>query len=165
MESLVGRLGAAIWYLVGLDATRSVTERRYVMSFLLSPPCPVCKAAKADLVFLVDGSWSIGDDNFLKIIRFLYSTTGALDQIGPDGTQVPARGRAGCCLEQTNAEEAHFDLIHNTDTDQIRPDVLPGLSGLTLSDSSSVFMAAGQQRRAETKREKKTKRLKELKTN
>ncbi|XP_047460878.1 collagen alpha-1(XIV) chain [Mugil cephalus] len=37
----------------------------------------VCKAAKADLVFLVDGSWSIGDDNFLKIIRFLYSTTGS----------------------------------------------------------------------------------------
>uniref|UniRef100_A0A8C9U3P7 Collagen type XIV alpha 1 chain n=1 Tax=Scleropages formosus TaxID=113540 RepID=A0A8C9U3P7_SCLFO len=48
----------------------------------------VCKAAKADLVFLVDGSWSIGDDNFQKIIRFLHSTTGALDQIGPDGTQV-----------------------------------------------------------------------------
>uniref|UniRef100_A0A8C2X9R8 Collagen, type XIV, alpha 1b n=1 Tax=Cyclopterus lumpus TaxID=8103 RepID=A0A8C2X9R8_CYCLU len=48
----------------------------------------VCKAARADLVFLVDGSWSIGDDNFLKIIRFLYSTSGALDQIGPDGTQV-----------------------------------------------------------------------------
>uniref|UniRef100_A0A674BI44 Collagen type XIV alpha 1 chain n=1 Tax=Salmo trutta TaxID=8032 RepID=A0A674BI44_SALTR len=49
---------------------------------------PICKAAKADLAFLVDGSWSIGDDNFLKIIRFLYSTTGALDIIGPDGTQV-----------------------------------------------------------------------------
>ncbi|KAJ8000142.1 hypothetical protein DPEC_G00201770 [Dallia pectoralis] len=48
----------------------------------------VCKAAKADLVFLVDGSWSIGDESFLKIIRFLYSTTGALDTIGPDGTQV-----------------------------------------------------------------------------
>ncbi|KAM8841502.1 collagen alpha-1(XIV) chain isoform 2-T2 [Spinachia spinachia] len=48
----------------------------------------VCKAARADLVFLVDGSWSIGDDNFLKIIRFLYSTAGALDRIGPDGTQV-----------------------------------------------------------------------------
>ncbi|XP_053719022.1 collagen alpha-1(XIV) chain-like [Synchiropus splendidus] len=48
----------------------------------------VCRAAKADLVFLVDGSWSIGDDNFLKIINFLYSTTGALDQIGPGGTQV-----------------------------------------------------------------------------
>uniref|UniRef100_A0A6Q2Z5G9 Collagen, type XIV, alpha 1b n=1 Tax=Esox lucius TaxID=8010 RepID=A0A6Q2Z5G9_ESOLU len=48
----------------------------------------VCKAAKADLAFLVDGSWSIGDDNFQKIIRFLYSTMGALDLIGPDGTQV-----------------------------------------------------------------------------
>lgn len=48
----------------------------------------VCKAAKADLVFLVDGSWSIGDDNFNKIIGFLYSTVGALDKIGPDGTQV-----------------------------------------------------------------------------
>ncbi|XP_041101607.1 collagen alpha-1(XIV) chain-like isoform X3 [Polyodon spathula] len=48
----------------------------------------VCKAAKADLVFLVDGSWSIGDDNFLKIINFLHSTCGALDKIGPDGTQV-----------------------------------------------------------------------------
>uniref|UniRef100_A0A8C9TLM8 Collagen type XIV alpha 1 chain n=1 Tax=Scleropages formosus TaxID=113540 RepID=A0A8C9TLM8_SCLFO len=51
-------------------------------------PPHLCKAAKADLVFLVDGSWSIGDDNFQKIIRFLHSTTGALDQIGPDGTQV-----------------------------------------------------------------------------
>jgi len=49
----------------------------------------VCRAAKADLVFLVDGSWSIGDENFQKIINFLYSTTGALDRIGPDGTQVP----------------------------------------------------------------------------
>uniref|UniRef100_A0A671TND3 Collagen type XIV alpha 1 chain n=1 Tax=Sparus aurata TaxID=8175 RepID=A0A671TND3_SPAAU len=54
----------------------------------IPPAKEVCKAAKADLVFLIDGSWSIGDDNFLKIIRFLYSTTGALDRIGPDGTQV-----------------------------------------------------------------------------
>uniref|UniRef100_A0A7N8XY33 Collagen, type XIV, alpha 1a n=1 Tax=Mastacembelus armatus TaxID=205130 RepID=A0A7N8XY33_9TELE len=44
--------------------------------------------AKADLAFLVDGSWSIGDDNFMKITRFLYSTMGSLDLIGPDGTQV-----------------------------------------------------------------------------
>lgn len=49
----------------------------------------MCRAARADLVFLVDGSWSIGDENFVKIIRFLYSTAGALDQIGPNGTQVP----------------------------------------------------------------------------
>lgn len=48
----------------------------------------VCKEAKAELVFLVDGSWSIGDDNFLKITRFLASTVGSLDLIGADGTQV-----------------------------------------------------------------------------
>ncbi|XP_053875162.1 collagen alpha-1(XIV) chain isoform X1 [Malaclemys terrapin pileata] len=54
----------------------------------IPPAKEVCKAAKADLVFLVDGSWSIGDDNFNKIIGFLYSTVGALDRIGPDGTQV-----------------------------------------------------------------------------
>uniref|UniRef100_A0A8C6L836 Collagen, type XIV, alpha 1a n=1 Tax=Nothobranchius furzeri TaxID=105023 RepID=A0A8C6L836_NOTFU len=54
----------------------------------LPPAKEVCKEAKADLVFLVDGSWSIGDDNFMKITHFLYSTMGSLDQIGPDGTQV-----------------------------------------------------------------------------
>ncbi|XP_046874496.1 collagen alpha-1(XIV) chain-like isoform X4 [Hypomesus transpacificus] len=54
----------------------------------IPPAKEVCKAAKADLVFLVDGSWSIGDDNFQKIIGFLHSTTGALDEIGPEGTQV-----------------------------------------------------------------------------
>lgn len=48
----------------------------------------VCKAAKADLVFMVDGSWSIGDENFNKITDFLYNTIGALNKIGADGTQV-----------------------------------------------------------------------------
>lgn len=56
----------------------------------------MCKAAKADLAFLVDGSWSIGDDNFNKIISFLYSTVGALDKIGPDGTQVITCRETGC---------------------------------------------------------------------
>ncbi|XP_069394076.1 collagen alpha-1(XIV) chain isoform X2 [Paralichthys olivaceus] len=54
----------------------------------IPPAKEVCKEAKADLAFLVDGSWSIGDDNFLKITRFLYSTMGSLDLVGPDGTQV-----------------------------------------------------------------------------
>ncbi|XP_073488307.1 collagen alpha-1(XIV) chain isoform X1 [Aquarana catesbeiana] len=48
----------------------------------------VCKSARADLVFLVDGSWSIGDDNFHKVTRFLYNTAGAMADIGPEGTQV-----------------------------------------------------------------------------
>ncbi|XP_038600848.1 collagen alpha-1(XIV) chain isoform X2 [Tachyglossus aculeatus] len=54
----------------------------------IPPAKEVCKAAKADLVFMVDGSWSIGDDNFNKIITFLYNTVGALDKIGVDGMQV-----------------------------------------------------------------------------
>uniref|UniRef100_H3CW87 Collagen type XIV alpha 1 chain n=1 Tax=Tetraodon nigroviridis TaxID=99883 RepID=H3CW87_TETNG len=54
----------------------------------IPPPKEVCKEAKADLVFLVDGSWSIGDENFMKITRFLHSTVGSLDLIGTDGTQV-----------------------------------------------------------------------------
>ncbi|XP_028983776.1 collagen alpha-1(XIV) chain isoform X2 [Betta splendens] len=54
----------------------------------IPPAKEVCKEAKADLAFLVDGSWSIGDDNFMKITGFLYSTMGSLDLIGPDGTQV-----------------------------------------------------------------------------
>ncbi|XP_066434556.1 collagen alpha-1(XIV) chain isoform X2 [Eleutherodactylus coqui] len=54
----------------------------------IPPAKEVCKSARADLVFLVDGSWSIGDDNFHKVIQFLYSTAGSLDEIGPDGAQV-----------------------------------------------------------------------------
>lgn len=67
----------------------------------------MCKAAKADLAFLVDGSWSIGDDNFNKIISFLYSTVGALDKIGPDGTQVINMYRDGGRMNLTG----YFSLI------------------------------------------------------
>lgn len=70
-------------------------------SKILAFSSSVCKAAKADLAFLVDGSWSIGDDNFNKIINFLYSTVGALDKIGPDGTQVINTCRDGGCMDLT----------------------------------------------------------------
>uniref|UniRef100_H3CK63 Collagen, type XIV, alpha 1b n=1 Tax=Tetraodon nigroviridis TaxID=99883 RepID=H3CK63_TETNG len=69
------------------ESTRSISTR-VTFADLLCPIRPVCRAARADLAFLVDGSWSIGDDNFLKITRFLYSAVGALDRIGPEGTQV-----------------------------------------------------------------------------
>uniref|UniRef100_A0A668ANI7 Collagen type XII alpha 1 chain n=1 Tax=Myripristis murdjan TaxID=586833 RepID=A0A668ANI7_9TELE len=48
----------------------------------------VCKGAKADLVFLIDGSWSIGDESFNKVIQFVFSMTGAFDVISPRGMQV-----------------------------------------------------------------------------
>nr|XP_023970152.1 collagen alpha-1(XII) chain isoform X1 [Chrysemys picta bellii] len=61
-----------------------------------SPPPPptippardVCKGAKADIVFLTDASWSIGDDNFNKVVKFVFNTVGAFDLINPAGIQV-----------------------------------------------------------------------------
>ncbi|XP_066579143.1 collagen alpha-1(XII) chain isoform X2 [Amia ocellicauda] len=54
----------------------------------IPPSWEVCKGAKADLVFLIDGSWSIGDDNFHKVLQFVFDTTGAFDVISPNGMQV-----------------------------------------------------------------------------
>lgn len=50
----------------------------------------VCKGAKADLVFLIDGSWSIGDESFNKVIQFVTSMIGAFEVISPSGMQVRA---------------------------------------------------------------------------
>ncbi|XP_028250570.1 collagen alpha-1(XII) chain isoform X2 [Parambassis ranga] len=52
------------------------------------PALDVCKGAKADLVFLIDGSWSIGDDSFNKVIQFVTSMTAAFDVISSSGMQV-----------------------------------------------------------------------------
>uniref|UniRef100_A0A3B4AB57 Uncharacterized protein n=1 Tax=Periophthalmus magnuspinnatus TaxID=409849 RepID=A0A3B4AB57_9GOBI len=52
------------------------------------PPALDCKGAKADLVFLIDGSWSIGDESFAKVIQFVTSMTGAFEEISPKGMQV-----------------------------------------------------------------------------
>ncbi|XP_029316062.1 collagen alpha-1(XII) chain isoform X2 [Cottoperca gobio] len=52
------------------------------------PALDVCKGAKADVVFLIDGSWSIGDDSFNKVIQFVQSMTGAFEDISSGGMQV-----------------------------------------------------------------------------
>ncbi|XP_010777233.1 collagen alpha-1(XII) chain isoform X2 [Notothenia coriiceps] len=52
------------------------------------PALDVCKGAKADVVFLIDGSWSIGDDSFNKVIQFVQSMTGAFEEISNHGMQV-----------------------------------------------------------------------------
>uniref|UniRef100_A0A672YMG0 Collagen type XII alpha 1 chain n=1 Tax=Sphaeramia orbicularis TaxID=375764 RepID=A0A672YMG0_9TELE len=49
---------------------------------------PVCKGAKADVVFLIDGSWSIGEESFTKVVHFVSGMIGAFDIIGPTGMQV-----------------------------------------------------------------------------
>uniref|UniRef100_A0A8B9LB67 Collagen, type XII, alpha 1a n=1 Tax=Astyanax mexicanus TaxID=7994 RepID=A0A8B9LB67_ASTMX len=52
------------------------------------PTIPVCKGAKADLVFLIDGSWSIGDESFSKVLQFVFSMIGAFDVVSHEGMQV-----------------------------------------------------------------------------
>ncbi|KAM9806954.1 collagen alpha-1(XIV) chain isoform 1-T1 [Syngnathus typhle] len=83
----------------------------------IPPAKEVCKEAKADLAFLVDGSWSIGDDNFMKITNFLYNAIGSLDQIGPDGTQVAIcqfsdDARTEVQLSSHGNKEALLEVIH-----------------------------------------------------
>ncbi|XP_064417208.1 collagen alpha-1(XIV) chain [Latimeria chalumnae] len=51
-------------------------------------PEPICGKMKADIVFLVDESWSIGHDNFAKIKEFLFRVVSYFPKIGPEGTQV-----------------------------------------------------------------------------
>ncbi|XP_076874166.1 collagen alpha-1(XII) chain isoform X2 [Brachyhypopomus gauderio] len=48
----------------------------------------VCKGAKADVSFLIDGSWSIGEESFHKVLQFVFSIMGAFDVISPSGMQV-----------------------------------------------------------------------------
>ncbi|XP_068454822.1 collagen alpha-1(XII) chain [Clinocottus analis] len=52
------------------------------------PAWAICKGAKADVVFLIDGSWSIGEDSFTKVVHFVSGMIAAFDVIGPSGMQV-----------------------------------------------------------------------------
>lgn len=52
---------------------------------LFFPECSV--SAIADLVFLVDGSWSVGRENFKFIRNFIAAMAGAFD-LGEDKTRV-----------------------------------------------------------------------------
>ncbi|XP_034018402.1 collagen alpha-1(XII) chain isoform X2 [Thalassophryne amazonica] len=54
----------------------------------IPPAWAVCKGAKADVVFLIDGSWSIGEDSFIKVIHFVSGIIGAFDVLGHSGMQV-----------------------------------------------------------------------------
>uniref|UniRef100_A0AAQ5ZVJ8 Collagen alpha-1(XII) chain n=1 Tax=Amphiprion ocellaris TaxID=80972 RepID=A0AAQ5ZVJ8_AMPOC len=54
----------------------------------IPPAWAVCKGAKADVVFLIDGSWSIGEESFTKVVHFVSGMIGAFDVIGPSGMQV-----------------------------------------------------------------------------
>lgn len=48
----------------------------------------VCGESKADIVFLVDESSSIGPNNFVKIKDFIFRVATYFPDIGPQTTQV-----------------------------------------------------------------------------
>ncbi|CAM9642473.1 unnamed protein product [Lampetra fluviatilis] len=84
----------------------------------IPPARTECKGAKADLVFMVDGSWSIGDENFQKVINFLWNMVGALDRIGQDGMQVAVAqfsdtSRSEFTLKMHNSKETLLQAITN----------------------------------------------------
>ncbi|XP_064195946.1 collagen alpha-1(XII) chain isoform X2 [Anguilla rostrata] len=54
----------------------------------IPPAWEVCKGAKADVVFLIDGSWSIGEESFHKVVNFVFNIIGAFDVISTAGMQV-----------------------------------------------------------------------------
>ncbi|XP_035986482.1 collagen alpha-1(XII) chain isoform X6 [Fundulus heteroclitus] len=54
----------------------------------IPPAWAVCKGAKADVVFVIDGSWSIGEESFTKVVQFVSSIIAAFDIVGPSGMQV-----------------------------------------------------------------------------
>ncbi|XP_030006171.1 collagen alpha-1(VII) chain isoform X2 [Sphaeramia orbicularis] len=53
-----------------------------------APPKPVCSKAKADVVFLVDESSSIGVNNFHRLKDFIFRVVTYFPVIGPQGTQI-----------------------------------------------------------------------------
>nr|XP_049613656.1 collagen alpha-1(XII) chain isoform X7 [Syngnathus scovelli] len=54
----------------------------------IPPSWAVCKGAKADVLFLIDGSWSIGEESFIKVVHFVSSMIATFDVVGPTGMQV-----------------------------------------------------------------------------
>ncbi|XP_037617139.1 collagen alpha-1(VII) chain [Sebastes umbrosus] len=53
-----------------------------------APPRSVCGKTKADIVFLVDESSSIGANNFIKMKDFIFRVATYFPVIGPQGTQI-----------------------------------------------------------------------------
>lgn len=48
------------------------------------------------MVFLIDGSWSIGEESFTKVRSFVSGMIAAFDVIGPSGMQVGFTRRITC---------------------------------------------------------------------
>ncbi|KAF4079836.1 hypothetical protein AMELA_G00182860 [Ameiurus melas] len=66
----------------------TTARNQTTLSAQTRPSGPVCGRVKADIVFLVDESWSIGSNNFDKLKDFLFRVVTYFPVIGPQGTQI-----------------------------------------------------------------------------
>lgn len=89
--------------------------------------CPECSvSAIADLVFLVDGSWSVGRENFKHIRSFIGSLAGAFD-IGEDKTRVAV-------VQYSTDTRTEFPLTQYTR----RGDLLQAISSLPYKGGNTM---------------------------
>ncbi|KAG8543028.1 hypothetical protein GDO81_025571, partial [Engystomops pustulosus] len=73
---------------------------------------PICAKSKADIVFLVDESSSIGPSNFNKVKDFLYRIVSYFPKIGPDGTQI-------AIVQYSEEPRTEFHLNHHKDRNSV----------------------------------------------
>ncbi|XP_028810191.1 collagen alpha-1(VII) chain isoform X2 [Denticeps clupeoides] len=66
----------------------STASQKEVTMATSRPPGAGCGRVNADIVFLVDESWSIGSNNFAKLKDFLFRVVTYFPSIGPQGTQI-----------------------------------------------------------------------------
>ncbi|XP_040199257.1 collagen alpha-1(VII) chain-like isoform X5 [Rana temporaria] len=73
---------------------------------------PICAKLKADIVFLVDESSSIGPSNFIKVKDFLYRIVSYFPKIGPQGAQI-------AIVQYSEEPRTEFHLNENKDRNSI----------------------------------------------
>ncbi|KAK2909653.1 collagen alpha-6(VI) chain-like isoform X2 [Channa argus] len=95
----------------------------------------VCtQEAVADIVFMVDGSWSIGKENFEQIRQFLNTLVSSFD-IGPDHVRIGL-------IQYSNTPRTEFLLSEYQTKQQILQyvDELPYMGGGTMTGQGLEFM-------------------------
>ncbi|XP_034434681.1 collagen alpha-1(VII) chain [Hippoglossus hippoglossus] len=70
------------------EATVPLVRLTTVSTETTAPPRPACGKSKADIIFLVDESSSIGANNFIKMKDFIFRVTTYFPVVGPEGTQI-----------------------------------------------------------------------------
>ncbi|KAA8582944.1 hypothetical protein FQN60_015490, partial [Etheostoma spectabile] len=94
--------------------------------FYCAPPTECSFSAIADVVFLVDGSWSVGRPNFKYVRNFISAAAGAF-QIGEDKTRVAV-------IQHSTDPRTEFNLKRHF----TRPALLRAIGSLPYKEGDTV---------------------------